>query len=107
MGYRGKDTSALYILPSALSLFTINVLGFPANEITQFLEVQVEIWNNKKELIAKYTENVVNSDFIAMYWGYNETNIWRKVAADNIKQALEKIRYKINEDALTIKKKLK
>ena len=107
LGYRGKDTSIFYILPSMLSLFTINILGFPANEITQSLEVQVEIWNNKKELIAKYTENVVNSDFIAMYWGYNETNIWRKVAADNIKQALEKIRYKINEDALTIKKKLK
>lgn len=107
LGYRGKDTSALYILPSALSLFTINLLGFPVNEITQSLEVQVEIWNNKKELIKKYTENVENSDFIAMYWGYNEIDIWRKVAADNIKQALKKIRYQIAQDATTLRSKLK
>jgi hypothetical protein len=42
-----------------------------------------------------------------MYWGYNEITINRKVAADNIKQALENIRRRINTEAEEIKKSLK
>ena len=106
LGYRGVDRSWWYTLPSLLTLGTINLLGFPGDKISQSLEVEVEIWNNKKELVKRYTENVYNYDYVAMYWGYSDLSIRRKVAADNIKQALENIRLKINNDAPQIKKQL-
>ncbi len=107
LGYRDNESSILYLLPSMLTFCTINILGFPADKRSQSLEVEVEIWNSKKELIKRYVENVYNYNYIAMYWGYDENTIDRKIAADNIKQALEKIRLKINNDAKEIQKKLK
>ena len=88
-------------------MFTLNVVGFPANELTESLEVEVQIMNNKKEVIGRYVENVTNSNYLAMYWGYNWPGLYRKVAADNIKTALEKIRIKINNDSTRLNKQLK
>lgn len=106
LGYRGVDTSTIYPLISLFTIGAINFLGFPANEVTQSLEVEVEIWNKKKELIKRYLVNVKDTEYQAMYWGYHNLMIGRKLAADNIKQALEKIRKQINEDAIQIKKEL-
>ena len=70
------------------------------------LEVEVEILNNKKELIKHYKVNVDNSEAVAMYYGYHQKHVYRKLAADNIKQAMEQIRLQINNDAEEILKKL-
>lgn len=107
LGYRGSDKSIIYPLTSIVSMFTLNVVGFPANELTESLEVEVQIMNNKKEVIGRYVENVTNSNYLAMYWGYNWPGLYRKVAADNIKTALEKIRIKINNDSTRLNKQLK
>ena len=107
LGYREADFSSLYRLSSILTLGTINFLGFPADKISQSLEVEVEIWNNNREVIKRYVEHVVDSEYVAMYWGYNTNAATRKVAADNIKQALEKIRIKIGQDATEIKNRLR
>lgn len=106
LGYRANEYAGEYLLPSLLTLGIINFTGFPAGKVTQSLEVEVEILNKNKELIKRYTETVYNSNYIAMYWGYNEVSIHRKNAADNMKQALEKIRLKIDSDANEISKKL-
>lgn len=105
LAYRGNDISSFYILTSTLTLYTINFFGYPLNKVSQSLEVEVEILNNKKELIKRYVENSVDESYIAMYWGYSDT-AYRKVAADNIRHALEKIRIKINSDAKEIQSKL-
>lgn len=107
LGYRGVDQSFIYPFVSLFSLGTINFFGFPGDEVKQSLEVEVEIRNNNKELVKRYVENVIDTQYVAMYWGYSKDNVWRKVAADNIKQALQKIRDRINSDAAEIKKKLK
>lgn len=106
LGYRGEDSSFILPITSALSLFTLNFVGYPGNKVTQSLEVEVEILNNKKELIKRYVENVNDYGYVAMYWGYSGQTIRRKVAADNIKQALDKIKNRINDDAVVIKKSL-
>lgn len=85
---------------------TINCLGFPAGEISQSLEVEVEIWNKNKELIRRYVENVRDTEYVAMYWGYHNATIGRKLAANNIKQAMKNIRQRINRDAPYIKAQL-
>lgn len=107
LGYRGEDRQPLLAFISIISLGTINLLGFPADIKEQSLEVEVEIWNNKKEIIKRYTANALDSEFLAVYYGYNELTIHRKLAAENIKQALEQIRRQINDDAEEINKKLK
>lgn len=107
LGYKGFEENTLLGLASIFSLGTVNFLGVPISKLSQSLEVEVEIWNNKREVVKRYVENVVDSEYVAMYWGYNINNAFRKVAADNIKQALEKIRNKIGNDATEIKNSLK
>ena len=95
LGYRGSEQSYVYPLVSIVSLFTINFMGFPYNKLKETLEVEVQIMNNKKEIIKRYVENVSNSNLMAMWRGYDGwPTLRRKVAADNIKQALEIIRKK-------------
>lgn len=106
LGYREKNISPFYILTSTLSLYTLNFLGYPINKVSQTLEVEVEILNKNKELIKRYVESSTDECYIAMYWGYS-ASAHRKVAADNIRHTLEKIRLRINSDAKEIKNKLK
>ena len=106
LGYRGQSENWVYPIVSIVTLCIPNFLGFPFEHISQTLEVQVEIWNKNKDLIKKYTENVEDDEYLAMYWGYGEDTINRKLAADNIKNALEKIRKRIEIDANEINKKL-
>lgn len=107
LGYRGSDGSIIYPLTSIVSMFTLNLVGFPWNEIDESLEVEVQIMNNKKEVVGRYVEHVANSNYVAMWWGYNEKTIYRKVAADNIRTALEKIRFRINNDSTKLNKQLR
>ena len=107
IGYRGSEDSWTYCIVSTLSYFTLPLVGFPWDKIDESLEVEVQIMNNKKEVIKIYREDIYNSSYVAMWWGYNGNNAYRKVAADNIKQALEKIRIRIGNDATEIKNKLK
>jgi len=107
LGYRGTDWSYIYPAASIASLFTLNLAGFPCDKLEESLEVEVQIMNTKKEIVGRYVENVINYDYIAAWWGYDKKDIFRKVAATNLITALEKIRYKINNDAPELKKKLK
>jgi len=106
LGYRGRSGTICPVI-SALTLFTINVIGFPFDKETQSLEVEVQIMNRKREVIRRYKENVLNSDYSAMWYGYDIQTLQRKLAADNIKEALKKIRYRIKDDAIELKKELK
>jgi hypothetical protein len=88
-------------------MFKLNIVGFPASRLTESLKVEVQIINNKKEVIGRYMGNVTNSNYLAMYWGYNWPRLYRKVTGNNAKTALEKIRIKINNDSTRLNKQLK
>lgn len=105
--YRESDNNKQYRIVSLLSFGSATLLGFPWDKIDETIEVEVEITNNKKETVKIYKEFVDGSSYVAAWWGYNEEDAPRKIAADNIKQALEKIRIQINTDAANIKKNLK
>lgn len=106
LGYRGNDSSVALPIFSGLSLYTFNLLGMPNDNIKQSLEVEVEIRDLKNNRIKRYTETVLDSDYVALYYGYHPDTIYRKLAANNIITALQKIRVKINKDASEINKKL-
>ena len=105
--YRESDNNKKYRIVSLLSFGTAILLGFPWDKIDETIEVEVELINNKKETVKIYKELISGSSYVAAWWGYNEEDAPRKVSADNIKQALEKIRIKIGYDTPTIKNNLK
>ena len=107
LGYRGSDMSLIYPITTIVNLGLLNIFGFPGNKINESLEVEVQIINNKKEVVGRYVETVINSDYIALWWGYSKYTIYRKVAADNIKMALKNIRYRINNDYEKLEKQLR
>ena len=110
LNYRDRDVEGYYyMIPYMLTAGISSFFGCPLFKGVQTLEVEVKIYNRKKEVIRKYVEKVVDKAFVAMYWGYNPYlgQLERKLSADNTKQALEKIRIKINNDSAEIKRKLK
>ena len=91
---------------SIATLGIANIFGFPAAKFTQTMEVEVEVTDRKQNVIKRYTETVENSAYVALYWGYRRKEVNRKLAAENVKQALKIISAKINVDAPEIKQKL-
>lgn len=105
LGYRGVNDNSWLFIPSMVTVFTANLVGFPVDYIKQSQEVEVEIYNNKKELVKRYGCYVSSQAAVAMWWGYG-SNIWTKLAADNIKEALSQIRFQIGDEADDIIDKL-
>ena len=102
-----ENTEFNNICPVVASLAYIPaVFGFPFMCAQQTLEVEVTIQNNGKDIIKRYVEQATDSEYGALYWGYRQRDVTRKVAAENLKHALENIRYKINNDAAEIRSKL-
>lgn len=106
LGYRETKYSYLHPIASILTLFTINFFGFPSDKVTESLEVEVRIMDKERNLIKKYYVHAKNECICAFWYGYHYKNFERKIAADNIKEALEKIRVQIGRDAAEIKAKL-
>ena len=92
---------------SIATLGLLNMVGFPIDKHTQIMEAEVEIMNKKHGVIKRYTETVESSAFRALYWGYQRSDVNRKVSAENMKKFMQIISAKINSDASEIKEKLK
>ncbi|MBR1825104.1 MAG: hypothetical protein IJ770_00760 [Alphaproteobacteria bacterium] len=93
-----------------ISPFLFNLpplIGLPANYFDQKLEIEVLILNKRRDVIRRYTESVSDTEYVALYWGYAADAAWRKVAAENMKSAMIKIRQKINNEAPQIRAELK
>lgn len=93
---------------SWLSGFTfgvLNVFGMPlcANETE--LEVIVEIYDTRNNLVAKFNERGYSKQYMAFYHGYYEFQ--RRAATLALQDGLMKIKELIEKDASTIKMKLK
>lgn len=88
-------------------LYIPTILGVPFDNAEQTLEVEVLVQNTHRDVIKRYTETVSDTEYAAMYWGYKEDDVERKVAAENMKNAMANIRRQINNDAPEIRTKLK
>ena len=92
---------------SALGAKIPVLLGMPSNKVTENLSIKVEIINNAGDSVKTYRQSVENSEYIAMYYGYGSKNAYRKVALENMKEALSLVREQIAADAKAINSKLK
>ena len=83
---------------TAFSLFTLNLLGIPLYSSVTNLDVEVEIYNNKNNLIGKYSATGYSKIWVALYWGYDSFSASRKSAYTAFKMALNDIKLKIQDD---------
>lgn len=67
------------------------------------MKLSVEIYNNRKEMIRRYSAVVDNKTWVALYWGYNVSDVADKTSLDNVRQALNQIGMQISAEAPQIK----
>lgn len=82
------------------------LVGFPVKSYEDEMKVSVEIYNNRKEMIRRYSAIVDNKAWVALYWGYNVNDVADKASLDNVRQALNQIGMQISAEAPQIKKLL-
>lgn len=87
-----------YTVPSWISIYSLNLLGFPFGYRNTDLEVEVSILNNNGDLIWKSTEKGKGEEIVAMYYGYNEEEALVMSSIKALKDALRKINRNIAND---------
>ncbi|MBQ9270694.1 MAG: hypothetical protein IJ218_00290 [Alphaproteobacteria bacterium] len=105
INYGETKRNKLYAASKKL-MFIPTILGMPFDNAEQVLEIEVLVQNKQNDIIKRYVERVENEEYAALYWGYNKEDVQRKVAAENMKNAMAKIRQKINDEAPQIRAKL-
>ena len=99
-------TNILTGLATVFSIYTLPLVGFPVKSYEDEMKLSVEIYNNHKEMIRRYSVVIDNKNWVAMYWGYNENDVADKVSLDNVRQALNQIGTQISTEVPQIKKLL-
>ena len=99
-------TNILTVLATFFTIYTLPLVGFPVKSYEDEMKVSVEIYNNRKEMIRRYSAIVDNKAWVALYWGYNVNDVADKASLDNVRQALNQIGMQISAEALHIKKLL-
>lgn len=112
-----EASSAIHwFVASALTCFTINLLGFPFSNQTAILDIEVEILDSKWKRIARYSALGEDTEYGALYWGYygvfndldpnRNTILSRVVITSAFRDAMDKIRTQIEPDVETLREKL-
>jgi hypothetical protein len=93
---------------SWLSGFTIGILnacGMPMCSNETELEVIVEIYDLRNNIVAKYNERGISKQYMAAYYGYYQFE--RRAAAFALQDGLMKIKELIEKDVKVIEAKLR
>ncbi len=96
-------TNILTGLATVFSVYTLSLVGFPVKSYEDEMKLSVEIYNNRKEMIRRYSAVVDNKTWVALYWGYNMSDVADKTSLDNVRQALNQIGMQISAEAPQIK----
>ena len=99
LGNREVDNKLWLRALNTAAIGTTVLLGVPFDIVTEKQVVEVTIYDKNQNLIKQYTETVESSAPVALYYGYDDRDVYEKTAADNLKKALAKIRRRINYDA--------
>lgn len=92
---------------SGATLGIPNALGMPMCSHRVTLNIQVEIYDGKNHLVAKYNEWGTDKEYMAAYWGYNFRDFRRRAAIRALQNGLGKIKENIVQDYGMIEAKLK
>ncbi len=95
-----------YFFTSAMTLYFINLVGFPIHRVEKTIEVELRILDLKGRLIGKYTGRGSGKAYIALYYGFDWVSAYDKVMYESVNEALSNIRAEINQDAERIRAEL-
>jgi hypothetical protein len=105
----------LYYVPHLVTLGISSLLGIPNFIFQTEIEIQVEIFDNDKNRIARYSGYGKGRVASALYWGYRvpfevfrtgEESGVRKANIDAFKMAMNEVKEKIDTDHDMLMKKL-
>lgn len=105
----------LWMIPFGASIGTISFIGFPILSQTAGIRVEVKILDKEKNLVAQYTGYGKDTEYGAMYWGYEsfggaiqtENNTLSQVVnAKALIRALDDVKRQIEPDTSKINNRL-
>lgn len=98
--------SAVNALLSLATLFIPNLFGLPFNNHMTHLEIEVEVYDTRENLVARYDATGYSKVPIALWRGYRTSDAYRLSNMKAFKLALEDIKKKIAQDFDEINQKL-
>lgn len=96
--YDRREPGWGWLVPSVLTLGTANLFGMPANRIEANVELQMEILDLNKNVVAQYRAPGSGKATVAMYHGYAGFDAKRKANLLALQQAMRGIRQKMEAD---------
>ena len=90
-----------------ITLFIPTALGAPVGEQICSIELEVDIENNNKEIIASYNEVGEGRAKVAAYYGYTHAEALRYCSLLAVHNAMDKIKLNIAEDYNRLNNRLK
>lgn len=81
-----------------ITLYLPSIFGAPVGEQVCEVELEVEIMNNHKEIVASYIETGRGTAKIAAYYGFNSREGARYCAIQAVQSAMDKVKLNVAED---------
>lgn len=88
-----------YFIPSILTGFTINLLGFPGSQYQKDISLTVTVFDKNWKEVRSYSSSARKSAYSALYWGYGGGHIPRAANAKAFSTALTNIMNQIQNDS--------
>jgi len=119
LGKKQQKFNGLWLIPSTLTIFTINLLGFPMGNQNCSVELNVVIRNKENKIIKQYKETGIGKAWSAAYWGFQwksarltrdygiTSSLSRAVNTFALTDALNRLQKDIEHDYSEIMKALK
>ncbi len=102
------DTQAGWLILSMCSGTLLNWAGVPFMSTRSFYELEMEVLNNKGELIKKYSAEATDKEYVAVWWGYGNALAAQNAARyTSYQKALGNLVEQVMDDKEYIIKKLK
>lgn len=98
--------SAVNALLSLATLFIPNLFGLPFNNHMTHIALEVEIYDVRENMVARYDATGYSKVPIALWRGYSTSDAFRLSNMNAFKQAMSDIKRKIAEDYQEINRKL-
>lgn len=106
VNYNRRSPGWGYTIPSVMTLNLLNVLGMPYTRLQSELELQVEVADANKKILARYRAPGQGKSYVAMYYGYHRVDAWRKANLVALQDAMAKIRPQLEADLPKLQEQL-
>ena len=88
-----------WLVISGLTLCIPNLFGMPFGSSTAELQIEVTIFDGNNNIAGRYTSDIhKQKSYMAMYWGYSESDVYRKNARFVFTACMEDIKQQISRD---------